>query len=102
MTKMKRKQKQNEKQTKDIKNKLAELLDIPKEVVLNIPKFTIIGNNDMIIENYKGIIEYDTSKIRINTGVGVVKVCGAKLVLKEITSEDLLIKGQISGVEFLR
>lgn len=101
MTKMK-KSKPVDKQPKDIKNKLAELLDIPREVVLNIPKFTIIGNNDMIIENYKGIIEYDTSKIRINTGVGVVKVCGAKLVLKEITSEDLLIKGQILSIEFIR
>ena len=35
---------------------IAEKFDLPKDVVLNLPKITIIGNNEIIIENHKGII----------------------------------------------
>jgi len=64
---------ETEKQPKaSLKEKFSEILDLPKEIVLNIPKLTIVGNGDMMLENYKSIIEYDNNRIRINTGIGVV------------------------------
>lgn len=92
-----------EKQPKaSLKEKFSEILDLPKEIVLNIPKLTIVGNGDMMLENYKSIIEYDNSRIRINTGIGVVRITGSRLLIKEITSEDIIISGDIQGLEFVR
>ncbi|NJD01890.1 MAG: sporulation protein YqfC [Ruminiclostridium sp.] len=85
-----------------LKEKFSEILDLPKEIVLNIPKLTIIGNGDMMLENYKSIIEYDDARIRINTGIGVVRITGSRLFIREITSEDIIICGEILGLEFVK
>jgi sporulation protein YqfC len=83
-----------------LKEKMAEVLELPKEIVLNIPKLTMIGNSGLIIENYKGVIQYDDNKVRINTGVGVIKVSGENLIIKEITSENIMMEGVITIIEF--
>ncbi|MGI6778675.1 MAG: sporulation protein YqfC [Acetivibrionales bacterium] len=85
-----------------LKEKVTELLELPKEIVLNVPKITMLGTRDLIIENYKGIIEYYDGRIRVNTGVGIIKITGSSLVIKEITSEDIMVTGDISSLEFLK
>ena len=98
-----RKKKENIEEPKaGIREKLAEMLELPKEIVMNIPKMTMIGNKDLIIENYKGIIEYDGNRIRINTGSGIIKITGDSMTIKEITSEDILVSGNISSFEFMK
>lgn len=86
---------------KTIKEKFSELLELPKELVLDIPKITIVGKGDMMIENYKGVIEYGSGRIRINTGIGIVKISGAGLIIREITSEDIIISGCIYSLEYV-
>lgn len=83
------------------KEKVTDVLELPKEIVLNIPKLTMVGNGNLIIENYKGIIEYDNTRVRVNTGSGIIKITGNGLVIKEITSENILVDGKISSLEFL-
>lgn len=95
------KKKKIEEKKPGMRERITEMLELPKEIVLNVPKFTMVGNSDLIIENYKGVIEIDSSKIRINTGVGVCKINGSNLILKEITSEDILVSGHISSLEIL-
>lgn len=86
----------------NIKQKVTEILELPKEIVLNVPRITILGNSNLLIENYKGIIEYDNDKIRVNTGAGTIRITGERLTIKEITSEDLMIDGEIATMEFLK
>ncbi len=85
---------------KGIREIFTEMLELPKESVLNIPKLTMAGNRDMIIENYKGIIEFDSTGIRLGTGMGTIKIAGSGLLIKEITSDDIIISGTIHSLEF--
>ena len=85
---------------KNIKEKLTEALELPKEILLNMSKITMVGSQELIIENYKGVVEYGSNRIRINTGNGLVKISGNNLAIKEITSEDIKISGQIGTLEF--
>lgn len=85
-----------------MKEKMTEILELPKEVVLNMPKLTMLGNGNLIIENYKGVVEYDDNCVRVNTTSGIIKISGEKLVIKEITSEDIMVDGWVSSMEFLR
>jgi sporulation protein YqfC len=96
------KKSEKEKSKVSLKEKFAEMLDLPKEIVLNIPKVTIVGDRDMMIENYKGVMEYEDTRIRVNTGTGVVKVTGTRLLIREITSEDIIISGDIHALEFIK
>jgi sporulation protein YqfC len=104
------KNKQELSKKKDINNtpprqrfreKFTEMLELPKEIVLNMPKLTMLGNGDLIIENYKGIIEYDQDVIRVNTTAGIIKIMGVDIYIKEITAENIMIYGKISSLEFL-
>lgn len=104
MKKKKRRVKKNESDEPklDLRVKITELLELPKEVALDMPKITMIGNGSLVIENYKGIIEYESNRIRINTGSGVIRLTGVRLVIKEITSENIMVNGDIGSLEFLK
>lgn len=86
---------------KDLKERFTEMLELPKEIVLDMPKLTMLGNGDLIIENYKGIVQYDEGIIRVNTTSGIIKVTGTNLYIKEITAENIMLYGNIAGLEFL-
>lgn len=86
---------------KNIKKNVSDALDLPKEIVLNIPLVTILGNEELNIENFKNIIEYSEDKIRLNTNCGIFKIEGENLAFKEISSEKILIIGKLHKLEFL-
>lgn len=89
-------------QKQNFRERLTEMLELPKEIVLNMPKLTMLGNGDLIIENYKGIVFYDKDVIRINTTSGIIKVNGIDIFIKEITTENIMIYGNILSLEFLK
>lgn len=81
-------------------NKINDILEIPKEVSSNEPKITILGFHELLIENYKNILEYEEFFIRINTFIGVININGFSLRLEEMTEDDILVKGKIDSIDF--
>ena len=57
--------KKNKKEKLDIKRMLTAALELPKEIALNLPVISIIGAEEVGIENYKTIIEYSAEQVRI-------------------------------------
>ncbi len=53
----------------------------------------------MIIENYKGILDYEDFLVRINTSVGVINVNGFKMALNQLTDEVISVNGEIEKIE---
>lgn len=91
---------QSARRRKKVPNKINRLLEIPQEVSSNIPKITVIGFEQMLIENYKAILEYQDFYIRLNTEIGIININGFGLDLKEMTTDDLLITGKIDSIDF--
>lgn len=89
---------QNRKRSKQ--NKLNRLLELPEEVISDKPKLTIVGFNEILIENYKSILEYEEFYVKINTYIGVVNINGFNLRLKEMTDDDIMVLGTIDSIEF--
>ena len=85
-----------------IKEQIIELLSLPKEVILNLPQVVLTGHGEVSIENYKNIIEYADTHIRINTSSGVLQVTGSSLGLKQITAEHITVLGNIVKLEYMR
>ena len=81
-------------------SRLERLLEIPKEISSDEPKITIIGFNEMLIENYKGILEYQEFFVRLKTYIGIININGFNLKLNEMTSDDILVTGKIESVDF--
>ena len=60
----------------------------------------LLGNKQLFIENYKGIIEYEDDNIKIKTHEGIIKLEGKSMFIKEITSEDIMVTGTIAMIQF--
>ena len=80
--------------------KLDEILEIPIELSTNNPKITIVGFERVLIENYKGILEYQDYFVRLNTYIGIININGFNLNLEEMTTDDLLVTGKIDSIDF--
>jgi len=78
---------------------MNNFLEIPKEIISKEPKLTIVGFNQMLIENYKGILEYEDFIIRISTEIGIIYINGLELNLNQITGDDIMVTGKIEGIE---
>ena len=88
------------KKKKTRSRKIDEILEIPKEVVSDEPKVTILGFEEMLIENYKSILEYEEFYIKINTYKGAININGFNLRLKEMTGDDIMVLGKIDSLDF--
>lgn len=77
------------------------MLDILKDLQVNQPTLTIIGNTFVSIENYLSIIEYENDLIKVKTKDKTIKILGNKLLLKYITDGEIGIKGVIYSVEYV-
>lgn len=88
-----------QKNTRKTARLIDEILEVPKEVTTGLPKITILGFNEILIENYKGILEYEEFFIRVNTHIGIININGFNFNLKQMTDEDLLISGKIENIE---
>ncbi len=78
----------------------SEILELPKEVISNIPKITMTGFNEVLIENFKGILEYEDFFVRIGTYIGNVNINGFNLKLNQMNDEDILVTGKIESIGF--
>lgn len=82
--------------------KIDKILEIPKEVCSNVPKFTITGFEEIVVENYKGILEYEDFFVRINTYIGIVNINGYNLNLQTMTNDDIKVNGKIESIDIER
>jgi len=80
--------------------KLTDALDLPKEVVMDLPKATIFGSVQAVLENHKGILEYTPEFIRVRTSIGEIFVTGQRLKIGSILKDELVIDGQINSIVF--
>lgn len=83
-------------------NKINKMLEVPKELYTNEPKVIITGFNELIIENYKGILEYEEYYVRLNTYIGNININGFNLKLEKMTEDNLKILGKIESIDIER
>lgn len=83
-------------------NKIDKMLNLPKEIYSNTPKISILGFDEMVIENYKGILEYEEFFVRISTYIGIVNINGYNLKLENMTDDDIKVTGKIESFELER
>ena len=84
-----------------IREKIADAVDISKEVVLDAVLVSFIGDRELTLENYKSILEYSDTCIRIKAKPRTVKITGCGLEFKNITRDLLYITGRIDSFRFV-
>lgn len=87
-------------QRQRLQKKLANLLEIPDDIVLDLPRITLLGNMQMLVENHKGIIEYTSERVRIRLNRKELLIDGNRLSLGNLQAEELIIEGEITRLCF--
>ncbi len=92
------------KESREERNKwrenIADFFELPKEVLMNLPRMTLIGNIQLYLENYGGIIEYNQEILRLSIRGGEIVIQGDDLVIRNFFSEEIYIEGKIHSVEY--
>lgn len=83
-----------------VKNKISEDFNIPKEVVLDVPKITITGKTEITIENHKGIVQFSKECIKLNTKIGLITINGKDFEICYIGDKTIILSGAFIGVLF--
>ncbi len=84
-----------------ISKAMADFLEIPGDLVLDIPKLTITGREELYVENHKGIIEYSTVRMRINLSRGFLEIIGDNLEIQVLMPDEMKVIGDISCLKFI-
>jgi len=80
--------------------RIAEVFELPGDVVLNLPRVTLIGNAQMAVENHRGLVRYDPASITVGCGGYQMIVDGESLVIGNVSNEELIIRGTILRIVF--
>ena len=86
---------------RDVLSAVAELFDLPADVVAGLPRLDMVGSRQLYLEHHTGLLAYSTEQIDANTTAGVLRVRGNQLTLLAMTAEELRIGGRIDAVEWV-
>lgn len=77
----------------------ATILDLPQDVVLDLPRITMIGGLQLTVENHRGILHFSPQNLRLAMDNGEMEVTGQDLVIRNIGAEEVFVEGRIMGVQ---
>jgi sporulation protein YqfC len=81
---------------------LSSQLKLPSDVLAGAPIITALGRSEVCIENYKGILEYNNSLIKILTKIGNLHIEGKNLTISYFTNDEMKITGVINNISYVK
>ena len=85
---------------KRIRSMTASVLDLPQDVIFDLPRITMIGNMQLYIENHRGVLGFSEQMLRLQLSVGLLQIRGKDLVIRAILAEEVFIEGAIEEIRF--
>ncbi|GEN46504.1 sporulation protein YqfC [Alkalibacillus haloalkaliphilus] len=73
---------------------------LPKDVIYDYPRVTMIGNIHLYIENHKGLLSFNETTITVKQDQGKIIIQGKQLVIKNLLAEEIVIEGVIDHVSW--
>ncbi|MDR2168070.1 MAG: sporulation protein YqfC [Clostridiales bacterium] len=81
-----------------LKRRIIQALELPADIMLDLPVVTVTGDEELVLTNHRGLLEYGAGHVRLGCSRGQIKIFGTNLILKEITAESIVIAGKIDKV----
>jgi sporulation protein YqfC len=80
---------------------IQENMELPADVMMDLPRITMIGQIHIYIENHRGLLTFSDTEIRLLLKQGQLLVKGDSFVIRTILPEEILLEGKISQVLYL-
>lgn len=85
----------------NISNKIIDICQLPKDVLLGASIISITGNREILIENFKNIIKYQSEILILQCKNNQIQLVGKNLKIEFYTKDAIKINGYISEIKFL-
>lgn len=79
---------------------ISKHLNLPEDILVGAPIITATGRNELCLENYKGIIEYNGSLIKVQAKQCRICIEGKHLNILYFTEDEMRITGYIQAIYY--
>jgi len=84
-----------------VRNWMANKMDLPQDVMMDLPRITMIGHIHIYVENHRGLLSFTDKELRLLLKQGQLLIKGKGFVIKTILPEEILLQGKIDQVIYL-
>lgn len=98
---MNKKKKKEEAERATYLEMISDSLKLPSDVLVGAPIITAFGKNELCVENYKSILEYNDQFIKILSKIGNILIEGKNLKISYFTNDEMKITGLIHSINYL-
>lgn len=78
----------------------VDKLDLPNDLIFNLPRLTLIGGKQLYIENHRGVKHFSPESLHLRLSEGYLEVTGSELVIQAILPEEIVIEGTILDIKY--
>ena len=82
------------------KERILDTLPLPQDIIHGDIRVTVMGNREIWIENYKGLLEYTGTSIVLQAKTCKLQVEGKCLNIDYYTNEDMKISGRLTCLKY--
>src|SRR5690554_6123577 len=81
---------------------VSQWFDLPQDVVMDLPRISIIGDLQLLVQNHRGVMAYRDDRVVVAMQQGRLIISGEGLMIGVINDDELTIAGQLARIEFGR
>lgn len=81
-----------------IRERFADAFSLPKDLIAGATLLHLVGNSDIYLENFRGIISYTCTEIIIKGFNEKIYIIGECLTISYYSEEDMKISGYIKEI----
>lgn len=84
--------------TSGLKDSVIRAFALPADLAYGSVLLSATGQNELLIENYRGILEYKEEHVRIQAKGCRILIVGKRLQIEYYTNDEMKIKGFIEQI----
>lgn len=96
----KKKKKETNEENETAMEVVSRKLGLPSDILAGAPIITAIGRNELVVENYKSIIEYNGNVIKVQTKLCRISIEGANLNIIYFNNDEMKITGIFHAIYY--
>lgn len=77
---------------------IVNTLELPSEILSDMPLLTLKGNQNVTIENYIKLVNFSDNNVSLLTGQGILNINGSNLQIACIYQGQIRLTGLINAI----
>jgi sporulation protein YqfC len=75
--------------------------DWPPDVLADLPRITLVGAVELLLENHQGLESFSDDELRVATREGWLQISGSDLTIASLGPIEIRVTGRIRAVAFV-